>query len=101
MFEVVVDHADQAHTERDRRIPPLVDDAVEVTGNQAAHVADRRLVHRVEVTEEQLAVDVDLADLVTALAVPGRTLRKGQTEPLTPAVGNPPLLGSDDVGDVV
>src|SRR6478735_8183883 len=35
VLHVVVDHADEADTERHRRVPAVVDDAVEVTGPEA------------------------------------------------------------------
>ena len=54
VLQIVGQHADQSHSEGDRRIPVLVDDAVEVVGGDTTEVLDRLLVHGVVVTDQQL-----------------------------------------------
>ena len=49
VLQVVADHRDEAHAERDGRVPAGVDDAVEVVGRERVEIGDRRVVHGVVV----------------------------------------------------
>jgi hypothetical protein len=54
VLEVVGDHADQPHPKRDRRVPSLVHDAVQIGIGEAFHIPDGLLVDLVVVAHQQV-----------------------------------------------
>ena len=101
MLDVVVRDADQADAERDRGIPPAVDDPVQVGLADPVEVPQGLLVHGVVVPRQQVGVRADRGDLVAALPVPGGVRGEREPEPRDPALRRPDLLDARDVGDVV
>src|SRR6478609_1446010 len=56
VFEAVVHHADQAHTQRHRRVPAIIDDPVEIGIRQLCEERDGLGVGGVEVADEQVRI---------------------------------------------
>src|SRR5665213_165201 len=102
MLNVVADHADQAGAQGHRRIPAVVDDAIEVRCSQLSDVRNGLRVHCIEVGQQQLVgPDPDGAHLVGAVPVTGRVRIERQTEALDPAALDPGLLGAMHSRDVI
>ena len=100
VLRAVVDHADQPHAQRHRRVPALVDHPVQVRIRDAGDQPDRLLVHRVLIPGEQVAGGHrDLRDLLRAVPVAGVVGLERQLEPL--AVLGPYLRRPERVRHVV
>jgi hypothetical protein len=100
VLRAVVDHADQPHAQRHRRIPPLVHDPGQVGVGDAGDQPDRLGVRRVVVAGEQVGRGHrDLRYLLGGMPVPGVVRIERQLEPL--AVLGPHLRHPERVGHVV
>ena len=96
----VVDHADQPHAQRHRRVPALVHDPVQVRVGDPGDQPDGLLVHRVVVPGEQVRRGHgDQGHLLRAVAVPGVVRLERQLEPL--AVLGPYLRHAERVRHVI
>jgi ubiquinone biosynthesis protein len=100
VLRAVVDHADQPHAQRHRRIPALVHDPGQVGVGDAGDQPDRLGVHRVVVAGEQVGRGHrDLCYLLGGMPVPGVVRLERQLEPL--AVLGPHLRHPERVRHVV
>jgi fructokinase len=96
----VVDHADQPHAQRHRRVPALVHDPVQVRVRDLGDQLHGLLVHRVLVPGEQVpAGHRDQRHLVRGVPVSGVVRLERQLEPL--AVLGPHLRHPERVGQVI
>jgi hypothetical protein len=102
MLQAVVRDAHEPDTERDRRIPRLVDDAVEVDGTQPREVRRGPRVDRVEVGDQVVGpIGADRRNVgggVTVAMVGGVWL---EPEAGGPVAGLPQLGFVEELGDVV
>ncbi len=83
VLRAVVDHADQPHAQRHRRVPALVHHPVQVRVGDAGDQPDRLRVHRVVVPGEQVGGGHrDLRHLLRGVPVAGVVRLERQPEPL-------------------
>ena len=101
MLQVVGDDADQAHGQRDGRVPTLVDDPSEVLVADTTDELRRAGGHGRVVAGQELSRGGDPTDLVRALAVSRLVGVEGEREPLGPPLLVPHLPPVERLGQMV
>jgi predicted metal-dependent HD superfamily phosphohydrolase len=99
MLLAVVDDADQPDRDGDRRIPPPVDDSLQLTSIERRQVLSRHLVNVGVVSGEQIRRHSDCGHLRGVVPEAGRALGERQVEAFSPA--SPDLAATCNVADVV
>ena len=102
MLQAVIGDADQPHPEGDGRIPPPVDDAVEIGRDQGGQHCPGAAVYGVEVIQKGgRRLWPDRRHLRGGVAVADVRRIRIEAEARGPVVPNPKLLRTEDLGDVM
>ena len=101
MLQVIADHADHSDPECDRRIPAAIDDPIQIHAAQTANELDGPRVHRIVVAAQQVGACDQLGYLSWTLPVADGTGVEWQREPVAPSRGEPDLILTGHLGDVV
>lgn len=101
VLHVVIDHTDEPHADRYGGIPTNVDDSLQLRGVDGVEIVQRSFVDRVVIVRQEVGPGPNRGHLFRRMAVSGIARVGRHPEARGPSLGDPGLLTSGDLGDVI